>query len=291
MLRINNLSKTYPSGVKALQNVNLEMPLGIFGLLGPNGAGKSTLMRIIATLQEADQGQVKFAGLNVLTQKQALRKLLGYLPQQFGTYPRVSAHALLNHLAVLKGITNKQERKKIVTALLKKTNLEHVKNQNLKEYSGGMKQRFGIAQALLNSPKLLILDEPTAGLDPLEKRRFYNILSEISENTLVILSTHIVNDIKELCTRMAIINEGRVLASGDPLEMIQQLEEKMFEKTIQKNELCQYQAQYDIISDRLFLGQLIIRVLSEAIPKDGFEKVQPTLEDVYFSQLKMASKN
>ena len=209
-LTIKNLSKTYANGVKALQNVSLEIPKGMFGLLGPNGAGKSTLMRTIATLQEADKGSVELGNLNVANDKNAVRKILGYLPQQFGVYPKVSAEALLNHLAVLKGITNKNNRVELVKALLHKTNLYEARKRNLDGYSGGMKQRFGIAQALLNNPKLLIVDEPTAGLDPAERNRFYNLLSEVGEYTIFIFSTHFVEDVKELCTNMAIINQGKV---------------------------------------------------------------------------------
>jgi ABC-2 type transport system ATP-binding protein len=214
-LIIDNVSKTYSNGVKALQNISLEIPKGMFGLLGPNGAGKSTLMRTIATLQEADEGTISLGDLDVFTQKNEVRQVLGYLPQQFGLYPKISAEVLLNHFAVLKGITNKGQRKDVVNALLHKTNLYNVKKQNLGGFSGGMKQRFGIAQALLSNPKLLIVDEPTAGLDPVERNRFYNILSELGEHTVVILSTHIVEDVKKLCTNIAVINQGQVLLKGN----------------------------------------------------------------------------
>ena len=284
-LSINNLSKTYSNGVKALQNVSLDIPKGMFGLLGPNGAGKSTLMRTIATLQEADNGAVTLGDLDVLKQKNEIRKVLGYLPQQFGLYPKISAEVLLNHFAVLKGITNKSERKDIVNSLLHKTNLYTVRKQKLNGFSGGMKQRFGIAQALLNSPKLLIVDEPTAGLDPLERNRFYNVLSEIGENTAVILSTHIVEDVKELCTSMAIINQGRVVLKGNPLKIIESLEGKVFEKTIHKKELEYYKEEYNVISEKLFLGKPIISILSEQNPHNGFSSVKASLEDVYFSQI------
>lgn len=284
-LIIHNLSKTYANGVKALQNVSLEIPTGMFGLLGPNGAGKSTLMRTIATLQDADQGSVMLNDLNVLTNKNAIRKVLGYLPQQFGVYPKISAEVLLNHLAVLKGITNKSERKELVKALLNKTNLYDVRKQNLGGFSGGMKQRFGIAQALLNNPKLLIVDEPTAGLDPVERNRFYNLLSEIGENTIVILSTHIVDDVKELCTNMAIINQGQVVLKGNPLELINALEGKVYQKTIHKNQLDDYKKDFMVINETLFLGKPIIHVLSDSHPKEGFVPVHPGLEDVYFSQV------
>ncbi|WP_405206667.1 ABC transporter ATP-binding protein [Aquimarina sp. LLG6339-5] len=284
-LIIDNLSKTYTNGVKALQNVTLHIPKGMFGLLGPNGAGKSTLMRTISTLQEADTGSIQFDNINVLKEKNELRKTLGYLPQQFGVYPKISANTLLNHLAVLKGITNKKERKEVVNSLLHKTNLYDVRNQNLGGYSGGMKQRFGIAQALLNNPKLLIVDEPTAGLDPAERNRFYNLLSEIGENTIVILSTHIVDDIKELCTNMAIINQGQVVLQGKPLELIQKIEGKVYQKTIAKNELDIHKKKYKVINEKLFLGKPVIHVLSDEDPKNGFAPINASLEDVYFSQI------
>ena len=284
-LIIDNLSKTYSNGVKALQNISLEIPKGMFGLLGPNGAGKSTLMRTIATLQEADKGTISLGNLDVLTQKNEVRQVLGYLPQQFGLYPKISAEVLLNHFAVLKGITNKSERKDVVNALLNKTNLYSVKKQNLGGYSGGMKQRFGIAQALLNNPKLLIVDEPTAGLDPVERNRFYNILSELGENTVVILSTHIVEDVKELCTNMAVINQGKVLLKGNPIKIIEELEGKVYQKTIVKSELEAYKQNYQVISEKLFLGKPIIHILNNTNPGDGFSPVNADLEDVYFSQI------
>ena len=284
-LIIDNLSKTYSNGVKALQDVSLEIPTGMFGLLGPNGAGKSTLMRTIATLQEADKGTISLDGIDALKQKNEVRQILGYLPQQFGLYPRISAEILLNHFAVLKGISNKKERKELVKALLHKTNLYEVRKQNLSGYSGGMKQRFGIAQALLNNPKLLIVDEPTAGLDPLERNRFYNVLSELGENTIVILSTHIVEDVKELCTNMAIINQGQVLLKGNPMEIIDGLEGKVYQKTIAKLELENYKSNYRVISERLFHGKPIIHILSDTNPGNGFSPIDADLEDVYFSQI------
>ena len=284
-LQINNLTKTYSNGVRALQNISLEIPKGMFGLLGPNGAGKSTLMRTIATLQEADSGSVLLGDLDVLKQKNELRKVLGYLPQQFGLYPKISAEVLLNHFAVLKGITNKNERKELIKALLYKTNLYLVRKQNLSGFSGGMKQRFGIAQALLNNPKLLIVDEPTAGLDPVERNRFYNVLSELGENTIVILSTHIVEDVKELCTNMAIINQGQVLLKGNPLNIIEGLEGKVYQKTITKTQLEGYKNNYQVISEKLFLGKPIIHILSDLNPGNGFSLVNADLEDVYFSQI------
>lgn len=284
-LIIDNLSKTYSNGVKALQNISLEIPTGMFGLLGPNGAGKSTLMRTIATLQEADQGSIKLGEIDVLKQKNELRQVLGYLPQQFGLYPKISAEVLLNHLAVLKGISNKGERKDLVTALLHKTNLYDVRKQNLKGYSGGMKQRFGIAQALLNNPKLLIVDEPTAGLDPVERNRFYNVLSELGEHTVVILSTHIVDDVKELCTNMAIINQGQVCLKGKPLQILENLKDKVYKKTIEKSELNDYKENYQVISEKLFLGKPTIHILSDLNPGDGFSLINAELEDVYFSEI------
>ena len=284
-LVINNLSKTYSNGVKALQDISLDIPTGMFGLLGPNGAGKSTLMRTLATLQEADTGTVSLGDIDILKQKNELRKVLGYLPQQFGLYPKISAEVLLNHFAVLKGITNKNVRKETVDALLHKTNLYAVKKQNLSGFSGGMKQRFGIAQALLNNPKLLIVDEPTAGLDPVERNRFYNVLSELGENTVVILSTHIVEDVKEMCTNMAIINQGQVLLKGNPLKLIEGLEGKVYQKTIIKPELETYKQNYQVISEKLFLGKPIIHIHSDTEPGNGFSAVDSGLEDVYFSQI------
>ena len=284
-LKINNLSKTYANGVKALQNITLEIPTGMFGLLGPNGAGKSTLMRTIATLQEADEGTISLGNLDVFKQKNEVRQVLGYLPQQFGLYPKISAEVLLNHFAVLKGITNKGERKEVVNALLHKTNLYKVKKQNLGGFSGGMKQRFGIAQALLSNPKLLIVDEPTAGLDPIERNRFYNILSELGEHTVVILSTHIVDDVKELCTNMAVINQGQVLLKGNPLKIIEALEGKVYQRTIVKSELETYKQNYQVISEKLFLGKPIIHILSDTNPGPDFTPVKADLEDVYFSQI------
>lgn len=284
-LIIDNLSKTYSNGIKALQNISLNIPKGMFGLLGPNGAGKSTLMRTIAALQEADTGTITLGDIDVLKQKNELRQVLGYLPQQFGLYPKISAEVLLNHFAVLKGITNKSERKELVKALLYKTNLYDVRKQNLKGYSGGMKQRFGIAQALLNNPKLLIVDEPTAGLDPLERNRFYNVLSELGEHTVVILSTHIVDDVKELCTNMAIINQGKVCLKGQPLEILESLKGKVYKKTIEKEELKIYKENYKVISEKLFLGKPTIHILSDKNPGDGFSLTNAELEDVYFSKI------
>jgi len=282
-LTITDLSKTYDNGIQALQDVSLEIPKGMFGLLGPNGAGKSTLMRTIATLQDADEGSIFLDGMNLQTHKHSVRKKLGYLPQQFGVYPKMSAEFLLNHLAVLKGITNKSERKEIVNAMLHKTNLYEVRKRKLGGFSGGMKQRFGIAQALLNNPALLIIDEPTAGLDPKERYRFYNLLSEIAMDAIVILSTHIVGDIKELCTKMAIINNGKVVLQGNPLELIELLNGKVYQKSIKKTELGTYKNLYQLVSNKLFLGKPIIQIVSEEDPGNGFVPVAATLEDVYFS--------
>nr|WP_315157424.1 ABC transporter ATP-binding protein [uncultured Flavobacterium sp.] len=284
-LIISDLSKTYSNGVKALQNVSLQIPVGMFGLLGPNGAGKSTLMRTIATLQEVDSGSIHLGSLNILENKNELKKVLGYLPQQFGVYPALSAEMLLNHLAVLKGIMNRIERKEIVHALLHKVNLYEVRKQKLGEFSGGMKQRFGIAQALLNNPKLLIVDEPTAGLDPVERNRFYNLLSEVGEQTIVILSTHIVDDVKELCTKMAIINKGKVIVQGNPIQIIETLQGRLYEKTIHKNELEQYKNEYQVISDRLYLGKQIVHVISDTHLGSTFKLIEANLEDVYMSQI------
>ncbi|WP_298894646.1 ABC transporter ATP-binding protein [uncultured Psychroserpens sp.] len=284
-LIIDNLSKTYSNGVNALQNISLDIPKGMFGLLGPNGAGKSTLMRTIATLQEADKGTIFLDDIDVMHQKNELRQVLGYLPQQFGLYPKISAEVLLNHFAVLKGISNKNERKDLVKALLHKTNLYEVRKQKLSGYSGGMKQRFGIAQALLNNPKLLIVDEPTAGLDPVERNRFYNVLSELGEQTIVILSTHIVEDVKELCTNMAIINQGQVSLKGNPIKIIEDLKGKVYQKTITKSELEIYKQNYKVISEKLFLGKPIIHILSNTNPGNGFSLIDADLEDVYFSQI------
>ena len=289
MLRISNLSKTYANGVQALRDVTLEIPRGMFGLLGPNGAGKSTLMRTIATLQEADGGSITLDDLDVLKQKDEVRKVLGYLPQEFGVYPRVSAETLLDHFALLKGIARAGERKEVVQALLQQTNLWEVRKRNLGTFSGGMRQRFGIAQALLGDPKLIIVDEPTAGLDPQERNRFLNLLSEIGENVVIILSTHIVEDVSDLCRRMAIISQGRVLRTGDPREVIDSLRGTIWEKAITKAELADYQTRYTVISTRLFAGSTLIHVVSPERPDPGFEPVNADLEDVYFQALRQAA--
>jgi len=284
-LTIENLSKTYSNGVEALKNVNLSIGTGMFGLLGPNGAGKSTLMRILSTLQEPDSGTAQFNEINILREKDALRKTLGYLPQEFGVYPKVNAETLLNHVAVLKGINKKGERKDLVKALLEKTNLYQHRKKNLGGYSGGMKQRFGIAQALIANPKLIIVDEPTAGLDPAERNRFLNLLSELGDNAVVILSTHIVDDVKELCTKMAVINKGEVLLEGNPLQAIDSIKGKVWKKIIDKASLPSYKQQYNVVSEKLIAGKPIIHILSEANPGEGFESVTPDLEDVYFAQI------
>lgn len=284
-LEIKNLSKTYSNGVEALKDVNLEIGQGMFGLLGPNGAGKSSLMRTIATLQEPDEGSIQFGSIDVLTQKDEVRKILGYLPQEFGVYPKISADTLLNHLAVLKGVTNRGERKDLVDSLLQKTNLLESRKKNLGGYSGGMKQRFGIAQALLCDPQLIIVDEPTAGLDPAERNRFHNLLSELGENTIVILSTHIVDDVKELCTDMAIINKGRVLLKGNPLASIDTIKGKIWRKIIDKQELEEYKSNYKVVSEKLIAGKPIIHVFADTSPDNSFESVPADLEDVYFAQV------
>lgn len=287
-LTIRNLSKTYSNGVKALQDVSLDIPTGMYGLLGPNGAGKSTLMRTIATLQNADSGSVMLGDLNVLEDKEELRRRLGYLPQEFGVYARLSATEMLTHLATLKGIPP-AERKEVVNALLQRVNLWEHKKKAVSSYSGGMRQRFGIAQALLGAPQLIIVDEPTAGLDPGERNRFYNLLSEIGENVIVILSTHIVEDVKELCSNMAIINNGQVLYAGSPDTALEQMQGRVWEKAIAKSELESSQQQYQVISSKLVAGKPIIHVLSDARPDEGFQPVDADLEDVFFAKIMAGS--
>ncbi|TPN88025.1 ABC transporter ATP-binding protein [Aquimarina algicola] len=282
MLSIQSLNKTYPNGTQALNNVTLTLEKGMFGLLGPNGAGKSSLMRTIATLQQADSGSIIFDGIDVFKQPEELRKILGYLPQDFGVYPKVSAEMMLNHIAKVKGITNKQERKGYVADLLQKVNLYKFRNRNLGDYSGGMRQRFGIAQALLGNPKLIIVDEPTAGLDPLERNRFHNLLSELGENAVVILSTHIVDDVINLCQNMAVFNEGKILVQGNPQELSNTLNGKVYKKQIEKSELENLQSEYIILSNYLRGGQFYVNIYSETDPGEGFEKVSNTLEDFYF---------
>jgi len=284
-LIIEGLSKTYGNGVKALDNVSLNIPKGMFGLLGPNGAGKSTLMRILATLQEADAGTVRLGDINVLKQKEEVRQTLGYLPQEFGVYPKVSAYEMLDHIALLKGVTVKRERKALVEALLHRVNLWDQRKLRLSGFSGGMKQRFGIAQSLIGEPKLIIVDEPTAGLDPGERNRFYNLLTEIGENVVVILSTHIVQDVKELCSNMAIINKGKLLYAGPPDESLRSIQGKVWEKSIAKSELEGYAASGKMISNRLVAGQPVIHILSDERPGEGFVTAEPSLEDVFFGAI------
>ncbi|MDH7447293.1 ABC transporter ATP-binding protein [Aquimarina sp. 2201CG14-23] len=282
MLTIKNLNKTYPNGTQALNDVNLTLEKGMFGLLGPNGAGKSTLMRTIATLQLADTGSIDFDGIDVFKQPEELRKTLGYLPQDFGVYPKVSAEMMLNHIAKVKGITNTSERKGYVADLLNKVNLYKFRNRNLGDFSGGMRQRFGIAQALLGNPKLIIVDEPTAGLDPLERNRFHNLLSELGENAVVILSTHIVDDVTNLCEHMAVFNEGRILAQGNPQELSRTLDGKIFKKQIEKTELERYQNEFTVLSNYLRGGQFFVNIYSESAPGNGFEQMNNGLEEFYF---------
>ncbi|GGA94066.1 ABC transporter ATP-binding protein [Puia dinghuensis] len=284
-LTIRNLSKTYPNGVRALHNVSLTLDNGMFGLLGPNGAGKSSLMRTIATLQEADGGSVFLDDIDVLQNKTRVRQLLGYLPQEFGVYPRISAEQMLDHVARLKGVDRAGERKDLVDGLLNKVNLYKDKKKRLGTYSGGMKQRWGIAQALIGSPKLIIVDEPTAGLDPAERNRFYNLLSHLGEQTIVILSTHIVEDVSTLCSRFAIICLGEVLYSGQPDEAVATLEGKVYSKRIPRDTIDQYRAVYPIISTQLKAGELHIRILAGQAPGNGFVPSAPNLEDVYFSHI------
>jgi len=284
-LIIKNLSKKYSNGVHALNDVSLNISNGMFGLLGPNGAGKSSLMRTIATLQDADSGSITLGDIDVLNNKSDVRKILGYLPQEFGVYPRTSAVDLLDHLALLKGFENKADRKQIIEQLLTKVNLWEQRKKNVSSYSGGMRQRFGIAQCLIGSPKLVIVDEPTAGLDPGERNRFYNILSEIGENTIVILSTHIVQDVRELCNHMAVMNDGKVLFSGNTDDALLQIKGKVFEKKVTKLELPKYQEEYKIISNKLVGGQPLIHVFSESTLDNGFTKAEENLEDVFFAKL------
>lgn len=284
-LIISDVSKTYANGLKALTTVNLTIAPGMFGLLGPNGAGKSTLMRTIATLQDPDTGTIMLGDIDVIKQKEELRKVLGYLPQDFGFYPKVNAEDMLHHFAVLKGINNKQERKDICDALLNQTNLYEARKRNLSEYSGGMRQRFGIAQALLGNPKLIIVDEPTAGLDPAERNRFHNILSDLGENIIVILSTHIVEDIKNLCPRMVIMNRGQVLLDGKPSDTIDQMRNSVWKLLIDKTELNAYKDKYKVISAKVVEGKVLIHVKSDVVPDAAFSVVEPDLEDVYFSNI------
>ena len=284
-LQIKNISKTYSNGVEALKNISLEIGNGMFGLLGPNGAGKSTLMRTIASLQNADEGSIKIGEIDIFNDKHSLRKILGYLPQEFGVYPKVTAIELLDHMAIMKGITSSVDRKSEVEALLKKTNLWESRKQRLGTYSGGMKQRFGIAQALLGDPKLIIVDEPTAGLDPMERNRFHNLLSEIGENIIVILSTHIVDDVSDLCNDMAIILNGKLRLKGKPLELIKKINGMVWQGLVEKSDAEDVKNDERLISSRLYMGKVKIRLLSKEKPMEGFEITQPEIEDLYFSAI------
>jgi len=284
-LQINNLSKTYPNGVKALNGINLEITNGMFGLLGSNGAGKSSLMRTIASLQEPSSGSISFNDIDVVKQPDEIRKQLGYLPQEFGVYPKISAEKLLNHMAILKGIINIKERKEQVTALLQQVNLYQHRKKSVYTFSGGMRQRFGIAQALLANPQLIIVDEPTAGLDPEESNRFLNLLSEIGENVIVLLSTHIVEDVRNLCPKMAILADGEIISEGNPKELVASIEGKIWTRIIPKADLDIYKKAFDVISTKLVSGETQIRVLSENKPETGFEMITPNLEDFYFATL------
>jgi ABC-2 type transport system ATP-binding protein len=285
MLTITNLSKTYPNGVRALRDVSLTIGPGLFGLLGPNGAGKSTLMRTLATLQAPDSGTIAFDGLDVVGQPERHRRQLGYLPQDFGVYPGISADNLLDHLAVLKGLTHGRARREQVDTLLEQTNLWAHRKKAVSGFSGGMRQRFGIAQALLGDPRLIIVDEPTAGLDPEERNRFHNLLSEVSENKVVILSTHIVEDVRQLCPRMAILADGEVLRAGAPATLVAELEGRVWRKTVDKAEVDGYRQRFRVISTQLFEGRTRLHLLHDEAPEPGFVPVEPGLEDVYFSIL------
>ncbi len=284
-LSIKHLTKTYSNGVKALNNVSLEINNGLFGLLGPNGAGKSSLMRTIATLQQADSGSVFLNDMDIEKNPHEVRKLLGYLPQDFGVYPNISAEVLLNHFAVLKGITKRKKRKELVDHLLQQTNLYQHRKKKLGGYSGGMKQRFGIAQALLANPKLIIVDEPTAGLDPTERNRFHNLLSELGEDSIVILSTHFVDDVKELCTSLAILNNGQLLWSGSPERAILEIEGNVYSKQIKRNQIQDYKNEFKVIAEQLFRGKPLIYIYSESDPGKNFIPIQPDLNHVYFSRV------
>ncbi len=284
-LEISNLAKTYGNGVKAINDISLSISNGMFGLLGPNGAGKSSLMRTIAALQEPDTGTIIFNGTDIIKNPQFIRKQLGYLPQEFGVYPRMSAYKLLDHFAILKGILDNKERKNQVEALLQQTNLYGVRKKSVSTFSGGMRQRFGIAQALLGNPQIVIVDEPTAGLDPEERNRFHNLLSEIGENVIVILSTHIVEDVRDLCTNMAVIGAGKLMLQGKPKELITDLNGKIWRKEIDKKALNAHKSAYSVISSKLYSGQTQVQVFEESDPGQGFVAKSPDLEDVYFSVL------
>ena len=282
-LRIEHLSKTYPNGIRAVDDVTLTIPVGMFGLLGPNGAGKSTLMRILATLQEADSGTAMLDDIDVLRDKDAVRRTLGYLPQEFGLYPKAKAEDLLEHFAILKGITSKGERSDVVHSLLWQTNLLDARHRKVGTFSGGMRQRFGIAIALLGSPRLIIVDEPTAGLDPTERVRFLNLLSALGEKSVVILSTHIVEDVSELCSHMAIIDRGRIRLEAEPIAAIASLQGKIWRRMIERAQLPEYQQRFPVVSTRLLGGRTVVKVFGETKPEEGFESAEPSLEDVYFA--------
>ncbi len=285
LLKIENLTKTYPNGVKALDNVNLEITNGMFGLLGPNGAGKSSLMRTLATLQEADSGSAYLNDIDILSEPIELKKVLGYLPQEFGVYPRITAEQLLDHIAILKGVAKRKERKELVHYLLQKVNLFEKRNKSVKGFSGGMKQRVGIAQALIGNPQLIIVDEPTAGLDPGERNRFHNLLADVGQEVIVILSTHIVDDVRELCSAMAIMNLGKIVYSGSPIAVLDQLKGKVWKRMIERGEVEEYKQSYTVISDKMVAGRPQIHVLSDTMPAPEFSAVEPSLEDVFFTKI------
>jgi ABC-2 type transport system ATP-binding protein len=290
MLNLRNVSHMYANGTRALDGVTLSIPRGMYGLLGPNGAGKSTLMRTIATLQTPTEGEISFGDIDVIAEPEKLRRTLGYLPQDFGVYPRVSAADMLDHMAVLKGVTSASDRKATVETLLQQTNLWSVRKKMLSGYSGGMRQRFGIAQALIGNPGLIIVDEPTAGLDPEERNRFLNLLAEIGENVVVILSTHIVEDVSDLCPRMAVLADGRVRLEGAPLDLIDATRGRIWMKTITRGELENYRALYEVLSTRLFAGRTVVHVLADEDPGNGFTPVDAGLQDVYFSTIAVARR-
>jgi ABC-type multidrug transport system ATPase subunit len=286
-LSINNLNKTYPNGVKALNNVSIEIENGMFGLLGPNGAGKSSLMRTLATLQEADSGSAFLDDIDILNEPAKLREVLGYLPQEFGVYAKITAEQLLDHMCVLKGISNGKERKELVNYLLQKVNLYDKRNKSVKGFSGGMKQRVGIAQALIGSPKLIIVDEPTAGLDPGERNRFHNLLADVAQDVVILLSTHIVDDVHELCSNFAVMSQGQIVYNGTPNDAVSQLKGKVWQKQIEREELNTHQENFQVISDKMVAGKPIIHVYSEENPMNGFNNITPSLEDVFFVKTKL----
>jgi ABC-type multidrug transport system ATPase subunit len=290
MLELEDVSHVYANGTRALDHVTLSIPRGMYGLLGPNGAGKSTLMRTVATLQTPTEGKVRFGDIDVIAEPERLRRTLGYLPQDFGVYPRVSAHDMLDHMAVLKGISGRADRKTTVEGLLHQTNLWPVRNKALAGFSGGMRQRFGVAQALIGNPELIIVDEPTAGLDPEERNRFLNLLAEIGENVVVILSTHIVEDVSDLCPRMAVIADGRIQLEGAPAELIEKTRGRIWTKTVDRAQLDAHRERFEIISTRLFAGRTVIHILADSDPGEGFAPVAGGLEDVYFSTLALSRR-